>query len=76
MPELPDLEVYVDHLRRRLLGQPLLGARVKSAWRAGLSPLRLTLKMTGDEIARLHDAAQTTLTEWTTRLGEDAGQDW
>ena len=30
MPELPDIEVYVDHLRRRLLSQPLLGVRLAS----------------------------------------------
>ena len=30
MPELPDVEVYVDHLRRRVVGQPLEHARVAS----------------------------------------------
>ena len=30
MPELPDVEVYVDHLRRRLVGQLLEHARVAS----------------------------------------------
>jgi formamidopyrimidine-DNA glycosylase len=30
VPELPDVEVYVDHLRRRLVGQPLEHARVAS----------------------------------------------
>ena len=30
MPELPDVAVYVEHLRRRLLGAPLEGARVRS----------------------------------------------
>jgi formamidopyrimidine-DNA glycosylase len=30
VPELPDVEVYVDHLRRRVVGQPLEHARVAS----------------------------------------------
>ena len=30
MPELPDIVVYVEHLRRRLIGEPLLRARVRS----------------------------------------------
>jgi formamidopyrimidine-DNA glycosylase len=30
LPELPDVEVYVDHLRRRVVGQPLEGVRVAS----------------------------------------------
>ena len=30
MPELPDVEVYVEHLRRRVVGQPLEHARVAS----------------------------------------------
>jgi formamidopyrimidine-DNA glycosylase len=42
-------------------------------WRAKLSPLKLTGKLTADEIARLHDAVQVTLTEWTARLAKEAG---
>jgi len=30
VPELPDIEVYVDHLRRRIVSQPLLGVRLAS----------------------------------------------
>ena len=30
MPELPDVALYIEHLERRLLGQPLLGIRVRS----------------------------------------------
>lgn len=30
MPELPDVEVYVEHLRRRVLGEPLQQVRVTS----------------------------------------------
>jgi formamidopyrimidine-DNA glycosylase len=30
MPELPDVALYVEHLERRLLGEPLLGIRLRS----------------------------------------------
>ncbi len=30
MPELPDVTVYLEHLERRLIGQTLLGVRVRS----------------------------------------------
>ncbi|HEY4574205.1 MAG TPA: DNA-formamidopyrimidine glycosylase family protein, partial [Thermoanaerobaculia bacterium] len=30
MPELPDVEVYLEALRPRLLGEPLEGARLAS----------------------------------------------
>ncbi len=30
MPELPDIEVYIDHLRRRVAGQPMNRVRVAS----------------------------------------------
>jgi formamidopyrimidine-DNA glycosylase len=32
VPEIPDLEVYLQHLRRRVAGQPLLRARVASVF--------------------------------------------
>jgi len=32
VPEIPDLEVYLDHLRRRVVGQPLTRARIASAF--------------------------------------------
>ncbi len=32
MPEIPDLEVYLIHLRRRVVGEPLVRARVASAF--------------------------------------------
>lgn len=30
MPELPDITVYIEHLRQRLIGQPLLALRISS----------------------------------------------
>jgi formamidopyrimidine-DNA glycosylase len=42
LPEIPDLEVYLEHLRRRVVGQPLVRARVASAFlvRTFAPPLR------------------------------------
>jgi formamidopyrimidine-DNA glycosylase len=40
--------------------------------RARLSPLKLTQSLSDDEIVRLHEAAQATLAEWTTRLVAEA----
>ena len=44
MPELPDVEVYIDHLKRRVVGQVLERARVASAFlvRSFDPPLRAT----------------------------------
>ena len=42
--------------------------------RAQLSPVRLTQKMTGDEIERLHRATRETLEEWTARLRAATGE--
>ena len=39
MPELPDITVYLDALRERILGQPLLGIRVAGpAWLRSVDP--------------------------------------
>ncbi|MBL8516320.1 MAG: formamidopyrimidine-DNA glycosylase [Betaproteobacteria bacterium] len=44
--------------------------------RARLSPFALTQKMPDDEVARLHAATQSVLTEWTARLRAEAGADF
>jgi formamidopyrimidine-DNA glycosylase len=41
--------------------------------RAQLSPFKLTGRLDDDEIARLHQAAIATVTEWTARLREEVG---
>ena len=64
MPELPD---------------PRLFSGIGNAYsdeilhRARLSPMKLTLKMNDEEIARLHSAVKHTLTEWIERLKTDTG---
>lgn len=41
--------------------------------RAQLSPVKRTQQLTSDEIARLHTATQSILTEWTNRFRTDVG---
>ncbi len=68
-----------NHTLKRSLTDPRLFSGIGNAYSdeilhaAGLSPLKLTGRMTDAEIARLHDAAQTTLRAWTDRLRQEAG---
>ena len=80
-----DLAAFRDALRRenhtlkRSLTDPRLFSGIGNAYSdeilhaAGLSPLKLTGRMTEAEIARLHEAAQTTLRTWTERLRQETG---
>jgi len=67
------------HTLKRALTDPHLFSGVGNAYsdeilhRARLSPVQMTTNLDGDEIARLYDAARLTLTEWTNRLREEAG---
>jgi len=82
------LEKFAEQLRKenhtikRSLTDPTLFSGIGNAYsdeilhRARMSPLRLTSKMTDDEIARLFDATQTTLREWIERLRDEAGDDF
>jgi len=44
--------------------------------RAHLSPLQRTERLTAEQIERLHGATSSVLTEWTTRLLDQAGDKW
>jgi formamidopyrimidine-DNA glycosylase len=63
-----------NHTLKRALTDPRLFSGIGNAYsdeilhRARLSPLKLTSKLTAEEIARLHEATQSTLTEWTAKL--------
>jgi formamidopyrimidine-DNA glycosylase len=63
-----------NHTLKRALTDPRLVAGIGNAYadeilhRARLSPVRLTARLAGDEIARLFDAARTTLALWIERL--------
>jgi len=68
-----------NHTLKRALTDPRLVSGVGNAYsdeilhRARLSPLKLTSRLTGEEIARLHAAARDVLLDWIARLREEAG---
>ena len=65
-----------NHTLKRALTDPRLFDRIGNAYSdeilhaAKLSPVRLTSKLTDEEVARLHDATRATLTTWIDRLRE------
>jgi formamidopyrimidine-DNA glycosylase len=69
-----------NHTLKRALADPRLFSGIGNAYsdellhRARLSPVKLTRKLTSEEISRLFDATQETLTEWTSRLRAEAGE--
>jgi formamidopyrimidine-DNA glycosylase len=71
-----------SHTVKRTLTDPHLFSGIGNAysdeilWRAKMSPVRLTRAMTDDEIARLHEATQSTLREWKERLMREAGDEF
>ena len=83
--EFIDLQSFVsvlkaeNHTLKRALTDPRLFSGIGNAysdeilWEAQLSPVRLTQKLTADELERLHRATQKTLTEWVERLREETG---
>jgi formamidopyrimidine-DNA glycosylase len=68
-----------NHTLKRSLTDPRLFSGIGNAYsdeilhRARLSPLKLTSRLTGEEATRLYDATRATLTEWTERLRDEAG---
>jgi formamidopyrimidine-DNA glycosylase len=68
-----------NHTLKRALTDPRLFSGIGNAysdeilWRAQLSPVKLTQKLTAEEIKRLHAAIRDSLIEWINRLREDAG---
>ena len=71
-----------NHTVKRALTDPHLLSGIGNAysdeilWRAQMSPVRLTQKMSDEELARLHEATQVTLREWTERLARDTGDEF
>ena len=71
-----------NHTLKRALTDPRLFSGIGNAYsdeilhRARLSPILLTGKLSDEEIARLHDATQAVLIEWTARLREQAGAEF
>lgn len=71
-----------NHTLKRSLTDPTLFSGIGNAYsdeilhRAKLSPLRLTNKLTTDEIARLYSATRETLVDWIGKLRDEAGDDF
>src|SRR5438552_1948598 len=71
-----------NHTVKRALTDPRFFSGLGNAYsdeilhRARLSPMKLTSKLSGDEIVRLHEAAKSTLKEWIERLRTEAGSDF
>jgi formamidopyrimidine-DNA glycosylase len=68
-----------NHTLKRALTDPRLVSGIGNAYsdeilhRARLSPLKLTSRLTDEEIARLHGAAGATLADWIARLRAETG---
>src|SRR5438876_1502154 len=73
---------YENHTLKRALTDPRLFSGIGNAYsdeilhRARLSPLKLTSRLSPEEIARLHGAAKATLTEWIEKLRSEAGSEF
>jgi formamidopyrimidine-DNA glycosylase len=69
-----------NHTVKRALTDPTLFSGIGNAYsdeilhRAKLSPMKLTSKMSDEEIARLHDATRATLLDWIERLRKETGE--
>ena len=68
-----------NHTVKRSLTDPRLFSGIGNAYsdeilhRARLSPVKLTSRLTDDEIARLYESTQTVLREWVERLRAEVG---
>src|SRR5215203_3980396 len=68
-----------NHTLKRSFTDPRLFSGIGNAYsdeifhRARISPIKLTSKLTADEISRLFTATRETLIEWTDRLRKEAG---
>ena len=71
-----------NHTLKRALTDPRLFSGIGNAYsdeilhRARLSPMKLTSRLTEDEIARLYEAVKSTLKEWIERLRTETGSDF
>ncbi len=71
-----------NHTLKRALTDPRLFSGIGNAYsdeilfRAGLSPVALTQKLSREQIQQLFEAAQETLTEWIDRLRRETGPEF
>lgn len=67
-----------NHTLKRALTDPRLFSGIGNAysdeilWRAQLSPVKLTQKLTDEEVLRLYEATRATLLDWVERLRNEA----
>jgi formamidopyrimidine-DNA glycosylase len=82
LEEFRDTLTRENHTLKRALTDPRLFSGIGNAYSdeilhcAQLSPMKLTGKLTEDEIARLHTATKSTLVEWIERLRVEAGSEF
>jgi len=71
-----------NHTLKRSLTDPRLISGIGNAYsdeilhRARLSPMKLTSKLSEQEITRLHEAVKSTLADWIERLRNETGSDF
>jgi formamidopyrimidine-DNA glycosylase len=71
-----------NHTLKRALTNPRLFSGIGNAYSdeilfaAKLSPVKLTQRLTSNELERLYTATRTTLTDWVERLREETGADF
>ena len=71
-----------NHTIKRSLTDPRLFSGIGNAYsdeilhRARISPVKLTSRLSDEEIARLFDATKATLVEWTDRLRTESGENF
>jgi len=71
-----------NHTLKRALTDPHIFSGIGNAYsdeilyRAQLSPIAMTSRLTSEEAARLYEATRTTLLQWIERLRTDAGGDF
>ncbi len=82
LEQFRDALVRENHTLKRALTDPRLFSGIGNAYsdeilhRAKLSPLAMSRKLSGEETARLHEAARTLLRESIERLRKEAGGDF
>ena len=80
LPEFAARLRMENHTVKRSLTDPRLFSGIGNAYsdeilhRARMSPVKLTSRLTDQEIERLFDATRATLVEWTGRLRAEAGE--
>ncbi|MGQ0762641.1 MAG: DNA-formamidopyrimidine glycosylase family protein [Acidobacteriota bacterium] len=80
LPTFTRILQSANHTLKRALTDPRLFSGIGNAysdeilWNARLSPVKLTQKLTEEEVSRLHTATRDTLIEWIERLREETGE--